>query len=102
MARGRINVYTCDTCGGQIVTVDRDEGVTPFMLTCRFIPEYCDGSMVSALYRVDQLLKPTHEWYKPDKPPQDPAMRQHVEMGGLLIRRIASEGRDKQGDSHED
>src|SRR3974377_965449 len=29
------NVYTCRKCGGHTVTVDRDEGVTPFMIGCR-------------------------------------------------------------------
>lgn len=30
----RINVYVCRKCGGYTVTVDVDEGVTPFMIGC--------------------------------------------------------------------
>ena len=32
---GYKNIYTCPKCGGQTVTIDVDEGVTPFMLRCR-------------------------------------------------------------------
>lgn len=35
MSEPRINVYTCRECGGHTVTVDVDEGVTPFMIRCR-------------------------------------------------------------------
>ena len=34
MAEPRINVYVCQKCGGYTVTVDVDEGVTPFMIGC--------------------------------------------------------------------
>lgn len=44
-----------------MVTVDIDEGVTPFMEIC----EKCKGDMHSSFYRCPQNLIPTHEWYKP-------------------------------------
>lgn len=81
------NVYTCEQCGGQIVTIDRDEGTTPFMLKCRATPG-CEGSMTSSLYRCRQDVIPTHEWYKPHKLPRDVGMRQHVQLGGLLLGKI--------------
>lgn len=34
MSEPRINVYVCEKCGGHTVTVDVDEGVTPFMIGC--------------------------------------------------------------------
>ena len=81
-----INQYTCSTCGGTITTIDRNVGTTPMMLVCR-ATEGCYGSMHSHMYTVDQNLTPDHEWYKPAKLPKG-EMREHVQMGGLLIRRI--------------
>lgn len=83
----RVNQYTCGECGGVITTIDRDEGTTPMFLSCR-ATDGCDGRMSSSCYRVPKGLVPDHEWYKPDKLPREPGMRQHVQMGGLLIRRI--------------
>lgn len=87
MPQGKKNQYTCDTCGGVITTVDLDEGTTSMFLACR-ATEDCNGRMISSMYRVDQSLEPTHEWYTPEKLPKDRAMRQHVKMGGLLIRPV--------------
>lgn len=82
----RINQYTCRTCGGVITTIDRDEGTTPMMLACR-ATKGCTGSMFSSMYRVAPYLTPEWEWYKPEKLPKG-EMREHVEMGGLLLRKI--------------
>jgi hypothetical protein len=86
------NCYTCTTCGGQIVTVDRDEGVTPFMVRCRAQKD-CGGTMHSSFYtNVPLALQPTYEWRKPT--PQeyrklDKATRtDHVDRGGLLMYRL--------------
>lgn len=83
---GRINQYTCDTCGGTITTVDHADGATPMMLACQ-TSSTCMGRMMSRMYRVDQTLTPTHEWYKPTGKVKK-IYRQHVAMGGLLIRKI--------------
>jgi len=90
----RINQYTCETCGGVITTIDRVPGTTPFSLVCRATPG-CNGRSYSSMYRVQPGLTPTHEWYKPDKLPRDPGMRQHVQMGGLLIRPVEKLAGDK-------
>lgn len=85
---GKINQYTCQTCGETITTIDRDEGTTPFMLDC-FATQNCSGTMQSHLYLVDQMLKPNFEWYKPDLKSlknRKRHLREHVALGGLLIR----------------
>ena len=92
MSEGRKNRYVCQTCGQSIVTVDIEEGVTPFMIGCKATKD-CDGDMYSSFYGVGQSLEATFEWYKPTDFSQYPeehrdAMREHVEMGGLDIRPI--------------
>jgi len=91
--KNRINVYICQSCGKKTITIDSEEGVTPFMIGC----EICDGDMYSSFYKVDQSLIPTHEWYKPTDFNQYPlnhrqAMKQHVADGGLDIRLIKKTG----------
>ena len=83
-----INVYTCQQCNGQIVTIDRHEGVTPSMLRCR-ASKGCNGTMLSAFYSVPQDLKPDYEWRKPTKGEyyrlDIETRRDHVDRGGLLL-----------------
>lgn len=86
MTIGKINQYTCQHCGGKITTIDRDDGVTPFFLSCR-VTQGCRGSMNSSMYQVSQDIKPTHEWYKPTGKVKK-IFREHVAMGGLLIRKV--------------
>ncbi len=86
-----INVYQCETCRGEIVTVDRAPGVTPLMVTCR-ADALCMGRMFSKNYRVSQELVPTWEWYKPhhhELKTSSTGMREHVLAGGLLLREIS-------------
>lgn len=93
MPINRINVYTCPR-GHLTVTVDRDEGTTPFMMSCSEGGHPCLQPAQSSLYRVDQALAPTHEWYKPtlkEAKRKDRRARgtlDHVQRGGLLLRRI--------------
>ncbi len=90
--RNTINVYKCDTCHRFIVTVDRDEGVTPMFLSCKGKPG-CQGRMTSRMYRVPQVLVPDWEWYKPASlEGLREGEREHVERGGLLLRRIGTRG----------
>lgn len=93
MNKPRLNKYTCRKCRGSITTIDRDKGVTPFMLECRATPE-CGGNMYSHGYRgIAEKEKPTHEWYMPsDLSGLDEWTREHVENGGLLIRGIEQGG----------
>lgn len=88
--QGKKNVYICEKCGHGFVSIDLDEGVTPFMTGCLRIG--CDGWAASTFYRLDPLLKdspPALEWYRPVSPEIEqlkPAARFHVEKGGLISR----------------
>lgn len=94
--KNRENVYTCQKCGGMTVTVDIDEGVTPFMLNCRASGKEgdCDGGAYSAFYpegpRPAHIPSPAWEWYKPDVlelANTSHEMRDHANRGGLFIRK---------------
>lgn len=93
MSKGQKNVYVCQSCGDTVVTIDSEEGVTPFMIGCKATPG-CKGDMYSSFYAVDQSLNPEYEWYKPTSFDQYPegehreAMKRHVEDGGLEIRLV--------------
>ena len=87
-SKGEINQYVCDTCGFTITTINADDGVTPFMMRCHNSSE-CKGTMKSKVYRVDQKLKPTHKWYRPDSLVRLTAWeRDHVDKGGLILADI--------------
>lgn len=88
--QNKVNAYTCEKCGKQTVTIDRHEGVTPFMLGCRATPR-CTGMGTSGFYRCAQSLVPVYEWFKPtiEELQRDwtlPSV-QHALQGGLLLRR---------------
>lgn len=90
--KGRLNIYTCDTCRGHIVTKDLDDGVTPFLIPC-YCRAGCRGKMQSSVYRVsDQSMAHSHEWYHPTVTEMESATdqtRAHVRQGGLLLRPVA-------------
>ena len=86
----RINVYTCRN-GHQLVTIDRDPGVTPMFMTC----DICLERSTSSMY-ADHLKNqiPTHEWYKPEPKEyamQTESMKEHIDQGGLMFRKIPIE-----------
>lgn len=111
---GKKNGYTCQGCGWRIVTVNVDDGTTPFMVGCenplptdgekekgraasgpiRF-EKGCGAMMQSHFYRIPQDLEPSHEWHSPDERERKQMRRkgdpnlEHVERGGLLLRRIS-------------
>jgi hypothetical protein len=87
--KGKQNRYTCQQCGKHIITVDTDEGTTPFMIGCRATVG-CKGHMHSSFYS-DAVGTPTYEWRKPtytEFAKSSRAMQQHFEMGGLDIHRL--------------
>lgn len=95
---GRKNVYTCGTCGGEIVTIDQDAGTTPAFMICR-VKEDCGGRMTSAWYEAGEDREPTHAWYEPTeeeleeicKDAEYPeGIQSHVDAGGLLLKEIES------------
>lgn len=88
----RENVYTCHLCGVMQVTVDVDEGVSPFMIPCA--TKECMGPRTSAFYprapRPTSLPAPTHEWFMPcmaELPEFSESDREHVLNGRLLLRK---------------
>ena len=91
--KGQLNVYTCKKCGGQITTIDRDEGTAFFSIGCKATIE-CDGMMYSSFYRVDQTMKPSWEWYKPTEAETlklPVGLQHHAKLGGLLLSAIEGE-----------
>lgn len=89
----RKNAYECENCKSYIVTVDREPGVTPFMVSCG----NCNSSATSKFYLVHPSLTPTHEWYRPETLDDLSGWsRDHVEKGGLLLRQIGG-GDSSQG-----
>lgn len=108
MGAQRKNAYYCEKCGRYTVTVDVDEGVTPMFLACRASghdprdPENpCDGMARSMMYppppwpdHPDLNAGPTWEWYRPtDVAALPDGLREHVEKGGLDLRRRGEVGR---------
>ncbi len=85
----RLNRYTCGTCGGSIITVDADDGTTPFTLACR-ARSGCCGTMLSSCYR-GVSGEASFVWRKPTRAEyaaSGPAMRRHFDLGGLAIHPI--------------
>jgi len=98
-----INAYLCPECGVGIVTIDRDEGVTPFLLRCRGhgsepTDETCKGISQSCFYRPPRdAPEPTWEWYRPSEEEARAAgraMYEHHAKGGLFLRRIAAAAKE--------
>lgn len=95
---GKVNIYVCKE-GHKTITIDSVEGVTPFLIKCRCTGG-CDELAQSSMYRVDQAQRPGYEWYKPDKKEfnnLDEGMKDHVNRGGLLLRRVRMETLEKFG-----
>jgi hypothetical protein len=90
----KVNCYICDTCGKSIVTVEYDDGVTPFFLGCNRVSLFgdCNGLCRASMYSNPQNLIPTALWYrKKDDEPMNPGERQHHENGGLFFRELTEE-----------
>lgn len=99
MSQNKKNRYVCQKCHKSIITIDKDEGITPFMIECK-ATENCDGLMYSSFYdkslQNNPLLIPMFEWYKPKNANHYPEehreiMQKHFDEGGLDIRPIRKE-----------
>jgi len=82
------------------ITVDTDEGTTPFMIGCKATPG-CDGTAQSMFYRLPHELQQraaTHEWYRPtatEAKRLKNGTKEHVRLGGLLLREAGKVERDQ-------
>ncbi|MCI0391871.1 MAG: hypothetical protein MOB07_24275 [Acidobacteria bacterium] len=111
--RGKYNRYMCESCGFSILTLDLVKGVTPAFLRCKrdeLTGDPCVGErtvggldttrdtgysfMHSQWYRSPEnkhpAVIPDYEWYRPtltELAGLDEGTRDHVENGGLLLRR---------------
>lgn len=86
---GRRNRYRCQ-CGWTVTTIDRAHGVTPFMIRCEQCGKF---TAYSSFYRLPpkDREEATQEWIKPNPeqmPLLGPAVLDHVERGGLILRPI--------------
>lgn len=87
---GKKNRYTCQKCNSYYITIDKDDGTTPFMAPCQV--RLCDGMAQSEFYRVDQSMPATHEWYRAgDIEARSMKMHlcQHHDWGGLFLRKAS-------------
>jgi hypothetical protein len=85
---GKKNIYTCDKCDGRIVTLDVDEGTTPWRMRCR-ATEGCGGLMYSAGYEIKGDPPHTHEWYRRKiRGGMEQAEIDHIQRGGLDLRQV--------------
>lgn len=110
---GRINCYRCPD-GHKTYVIDRDNGVTPFILGCRHPaarksnrlasaairynfdgPNVCGLAAESAFYCVPSEYEAlaTFEFFRPSYQYlrdrfTDPRVIEHIEDGGLCLRRI--------------
>ena len=99
---GAINAWKCDKCGGLTVARHAGEGVTPMFLACRASGnvEDCGGQGVSSGYPTDPvpqriLDRLEWEWYRPggdELRSMNPQMQDHIQKGGLALRRIEEDG----------
>lgn len=83
----RLNIYTCPTCGFNLLSEDVDDGVTPFSMPCS-----CGLNIFSHFYKVgqeEQSLPADIVWYKPNKDEirkMSKSMREYIKNGGLQYR----------------
>lgn len=91
-----VNVYVCEVCGAQTVTVDVHRGVTPFLFP-RGMAEHRDGCAKDGMVRSCFYQPPpghgppVFEWYAPTRAEAERESRgmfEHAQRGGLFLRRI--------------
>lgn len=88
--QNKVNAYICEELH-ITVTKNVDAGVTPMFIGC---PEckkiHSKHAMAtSRMYRVNQSIPHTHEWYKPaSNEGLNHFEIEHVEQGGLLLRKV--------------
>ena len=101
---GEKNAYVCEKCHQQFITVVLMDGTTPFMTKCRAKwPDKCEGMAQSQMYRIDQSLAASWGWHSPQGAEREqlikmhPEMKDYLESGCLVLRRLDSAERDTYG-----
>lgn len=87
--QNKVNAYICDNLH-ITVTKNIDEGVTPMFIGCPECKALCDEyeAATSRMYRVNQSIPHTHEWYKPTNiEGLNQFEVEHIGQGGLLLRK---------------
>ena len=87
--KGKKNIYLCKSCGHGFVSIDQDEGTTPFTTTCLNCSKYVESMLYAAPQEMLKDISPAVVWYTPDKAEfanLSKGSKDHVEMGGLLSR----------------
>jgi hypothetical protein len=97
--KGKKNIYMCPACGCGFVSLDVDQGVTPFLTGC--LTEGCPGLARSLCYHAPQMMladiAPALEWYQPsasELATLSMATQAHVNNGGLISRRRGARAND--------
>ena len=86
----KFNCYDCGDCGHVTKTIDRADGITPFMMEC----EKCQAISYSSFYEDTEPKKEaTWEWVRPSlsetlKFRKEFETLEHILQGGLVIRKI--------------
>jgi hypothetical protein len=84
----RYNTYRCESCSGEVLTLDVDNGVTPANIAC-YATETCHARAWSQWYNatLEEGAQPVLEWYRPTTlRGLNDYEREHVTQGGLLHR----------------
>lgn len=87
--KGKKNIYLCPSCGHGFVSLDVDEGTTPFMTKCLNCSDMAQSMCYAAPQEVLGRIAPALEWYLPSPnavKKMSPAVKSHVEKGGLISR----------------
>ena len=102
--KGQRNKYVCEKCGGEFITVNLVDGVTPYTLECRANwPEICSGLARSQFYRIDQTTPAGWGWYRPDGVELErleqlhPGTKDYVKNGCLILRKLDGAERETYG-----
>ena len=64
--QGQKNIYVCKACGHAFVSLDIDDGVTPFASPCLNCKELAQSLMYRCPQPMLENVSPAIEWYRPN------------------------------------
>lgn len=94
---GNKDKFKCHECGFSVITIERDDGITPYVLPC--LNKGCDSVMLSKFGKKAVVLgkSPDYELRFPTEDEYEKMsgkFREKVDNGYLLPFRIDKSGRD--------